>query len=452
MDFHIVVARFDEDTEWLQPFCENVYIQNKGDETSIPSYLKKNAVNIPNIGLDQYCYLNYIVTHYDQLPHIVIFTQAGLKDHHDVFEPDFVPGIRKVINSIHVLSDTLTSEQIIQGMIEQVVLYGYTLNAKVHVDINNIPLVHPSWRLDTKQLHEHKANMPFGDWFEKHVGYRIPDSSNFMWFKNAIFGVSKAYILSRPKAFYENILSQLVAPRSELDHYIERSWYYMLNLQRKMTPFKAVDILQLNIDIFRTLDEIIINSGEKVADSSIFFTGGSDLLYNNQFLHMQINLFNHAKKAQNILEVGFHAGHSSALMLLANPFSKILNFDDAQYSYTIPSYNYLTAVFPERMLGLVVGKSEESIPALRKETNLLFDLIYIDGSQDAEVVEKDIQHCKQFAAKDHVVIINNYKAKEIKEMIQKQIEDKQLMEIYTIPLQTFIGNLYHFIGKYSDVV
>lgn len=451
MDFHIVVARYNEDTEWLKPFSQHVYIQNKGDETTIPSYLKPNVVNIPNIGLDQYCYLNYIVNHYDNLPNIVIFTQAGLKDHHDIFEPDFLPGIRKVINSVHRLSDVLTSEQIVQWMIEQVILHGYTLNAKVHVDINNIPLVHPSWRLDTKQLHEHKANMAFGDWFEKYVGYRIPDSSNFMWFKNAIFGVSKAYIISRPKAFYESIMSQLVAPRSELDHYIERSWYYILNLQRKMTPFKAIDTIQMNIDILRTLDEMIVYSGDTLADPSIFFSGGTNLLYNNQFLHMQINLFNLAKKAQNIMEVGFHAGHSSALMLLANPFSKILNFDDARYSYTIPCYNYLAAVFPERMLGLVVGKSEEAIPAVKKEITLLFDLICIDGSQDINVIKIDIENCKQFAAKEHVIVINNYHMKDVRDMIQKKVEEKQLIDLCTIPLQRYIGELYHFIGKYADV-
>lgn len=56
MSYKIVVARYDEDIEWLTSEMQNCLIYNKGALLNIP-----NEIPLENVGRESETYLNYIV-------------------------------------------------------------------------------------------------------------------------------------------------------------------------------------------------------------------------------------------------------------------------------------------------------------------------------------------------------------------------------------------------------
>lgn len=451
MDYHIVVSRFNEDVSWLREFGSNVRIMNKGDFHTIPVVMQPYSKTLPNIGLDQYSHLRYIVDNYENLPSTVIFTQANLKDHHDIHEPDPNLPMHKFDGSIHNYTNTMTTPQIITDMIKQVYLYGRTQNAKCYVDQKKIFIVDEEYKVNKKYKDECDTGYKFGDWFERYVGKTMPRHDVFLWFKNTIFGSSKAYILSRPKSFYENLLKQFVAVRSEVNHYFERSWFYVLNMDLQIKPNSFISVLGSNIDIFRTLNQIIIDSGQQLIEGSLFFGGGYDMTYNKEFWHKQINLFHLSKNALNILEIGFNAGHSTALILLANPHSTILLFDIMQHAYTRKCLEFLKAAFgAHRFIELVEGDSSITVPQYKIDGEK-FDLIHIDGGHSTEAVRADLENCGRFAAHDHVVIIDDTNLKNIRDVI-KEYENNNVLIPFSgnnLLLESYLGQMYHYVGRYN---
>ena len=80
----IVVARYNENVDWLQKVKQNYLVYNKGPD-DLPNWVK-NVIKLPNIGREEYVYLKYIYDHYNNLADRVIFTQAGVLTH----SPDFL--------------------------------------------------------------------------------------------------------------------------------------------------------------------------------------------------------------------------------------------------------------------------------------------------------------------------------------------------------------------------
>lgn len=75
----IVVARYNEPTDWLDKINQNKYdilIYNKGEGT-----VKFEIQKLPNIGRESHTYLTYIVDNYENLTDFTIFLQANPFDH-----------------------------------------------------------------------------------------------------------------------------------------------------------------------------------------------------------------------------------------------------------------------------------------------------------------------------------------------------------------------------------
>ena len=76
MSYKIVVARYNENINWLNSEMKNCIIYNKGNKLNIG-----NEILLKNIGRESETYLQYIITNYDNLPDVIIFTQARIADH-----------------------------------------------------------------------------------------------------------------------------------------------------------------------------------------------------------------------------------------------------------------------------------------------------------------------------------------------------------------------------------
>jgi hypothetical protein len=448
MSYCIVVARHQEDVSWLLDFTPNVYISNKGSLETIPAKLHEFTHEVPNLGLDQYCHLDYIIKNYENLPDVVMFTQAGIQDHHDIHEPIYRADRTKICDTCDPYVKTISSKQLVQEMIDQAHLFGQSLNASHYLYPNFQYCATPGFKVNAPD--ELTTPLNFGDWFKQYINAQSPSENRFLWFKNAIFAVHKKYILTRPKAFYEALRFQITQPRQDVLHYIERSWYYIFNLDMNLEPNSALNTIQTHLALFKMLDKIVVESGQGWVEGSLFFFGNRDMSYNTEFIHKQINLFNMAKKAKYILEIGFNAGHSTALMLLANPDSKILHFDLKEHAYGQRCYDFLKSVFgAHRFIELVAGDSTKTIEAYKVAHKYKYDLIHIDGGHSDAIASSDIIQCRDYCDPNgHVVIIDDYNMDNLKKLTDKFAADGFIKE-YSGVIAKYYGKKYHWIGHYA---
>lgn len=126
--------------------------------------------------------------------------------------------------------------------------------------------------------------------------------------------------------------------------------------------------------------------------------------YALELVPKQLNLVQAARSARHVLEIGFNAGHSAALMLLANPSLKLRAFDTCGLEYTRPCFEYLQSIFGPR-LTLVEGASESSVPADRRAD---YDLVHVDGDHRYEAVAADLTNSLAKCRHDAIVILDDH--------------------------------------------
>lgn len=122
----------------------------------------------------------------------------------------------------------------------------------------------------------------------------------------------------------------------------------------------------------------------------------------NEVMILQLLCFDNNIK--NILEIGFNAGHSADLFLNTNSACNVLSFDIGEHNYVKIAKEYIDQTYPNRHT-LVLGDSTKTIP--KYETDIKYDLIFIDGGHSYEVAKADLFNCKRFAHKDTIVIIDD---------------------------------------------
>lgn len=96
----------------------------------------------------------------------------------------------------------------------------------------------------------------------------------------------------------------------------------------------------------------------------------------------------------NILEIGFNAGHSALLALTANPELTYTAVDICQHAYTVPCYEFLKSKFGDR-INLIQGDSRLIIPNLPFTHPGLCETIdgwIIDGSHFLQDAGWDIEN------------------------------------------------------------
>jgi hypothetical protein len=75
MEKKLVIAKYNEDVNWIDQIDSEYTIYNKGD------IIEKPTINVENIGRESETYLRYIKDNYNDLPDIIIFAQGHPFDH-----------------------------------------------------------------------------------------------------------------------------------------------------------------------------------------------------------------------------------------------------------------------------------------------------------------------------------------------------------------------------------
>lgn len=174
----IVIAHYNEDLEWIEriPLDIHITIYSKGAD--------KTGIILPNIGREAHTYISHIIERYDSLSDVTVFCQGNPFPHCK----DFLQQLRnlppvdyKPLGDIVLKSDP----------------YGLPHHAGLEVEKASIEL----------------------------TGIR----QNYYTFKpGAQFMVTKNRILTKPKRYYEKILSYIINnPKSPWE--LERLWDLVFN-------------------------------------------------------------------------------------------------------------------------------------------------------------------------------------------------------------------------------
>lgn len=173
----------------------------------------------------------------------------------------------------------------------------------------------------------------------------------------------------------------------------------------------------------KKLNEIISNCDCPLIGCCMYRNGTRNFSVRRIADNLRQNLFDCAKRSNKILEVGFNAGHSNLLFLLANPDAKILNFDLMNRDYSYPCYEYLKSKYD---ISVIAGNSITTLFEKDKEN---FDLIHIDGGHANKAVFNDLINCKKFANKNTLVIFDDTHCENITKILEVAINCKFIKEI-----------------------
>jgi hypothetical protein len=205
MSYKIIVARYNENIEWLNSEMSNCIIYNKGNKLNI-----NNEILLENLGRESETYLHYIITNYDNLPDVVVFTQARISDH-------------KGIDYINYLIDIKN----------QALKHSKSIPCHIHYDVGNCIHFDKEWNLrqDGYYLKDnYKNNNPitFLEWFKNNIDINYPNP--ICVYVGGIFAVKKEYIINKPIEYYKRLILEVNHHINSTEgHFFERSWYYIFS-------------------------------------------------------------------------------------------------------------------------------------------------------------------------------------------------------------------------------
>lgn len=111
--------------------------------------------------------------------------------------------------------------------------------------------------------------------------------------------------------------------------------------------------------------------------------------------------------AEAVLEVGFNAGMSSQALLSASPRTRVVSFDLGLHPYTDRAKRYIDRRFPGRH-ELVIGDSRDTLPEYaRTHPDAAFDLAFVDGGHEAEVVREDLRNAGRLCRPGGYVLVDD---------------------------------------------
>lgn len=158
----LVVARYNENLDWIQHVPIPSIVYNKG------SYIP-NTKPLPNIGREAHTYLSFIVDYYDDLPDKVFFTQGNPFPHSPQFLQKLQEGLQRSFEYI-ALGDIAT-------------------------ELTERSYSHPGIEKAVQDcLHELLGYCPSTIFFP--VG--------------ALFGISKQFIQKHPLSFWQGLLQKCI--------------------------------------------------------------------------------------------------------------------------------------------------------------------------------------------------------------------------------------------------
>lgn len=178
---------------------------------------------------------------------------------------------------------------------------------------------------------------------------------------------------------------------------------------------------------FDDIRNIVMKFTENPEGDCMWYHGS--LVESHELLAKQYNLYYLGSIYNNIMEIGFNAGHSALFMLLANASSKITIFDNCMHYYTYPCLDYLNKEFPGR---IKIVKGDSTTTVKKYTTTNKFDLIHIDGNHDVNYVTQDFYNSLKLAKSNAIIILDDDNFPTLNRL-HRDFIDTGLVEVYKNP-------------------
>jgi len=192
----LVVSRYDEDLSWLGnvPDAFVITVYDKGGEANSGIRHRGSSIPIENVGHEAHTYLHHIVTRYDDLADITVFSQGKPFDH----VPDFHRTLKRLAESSLDVKDFLW--------------LGFVIDRDDSTGSLLFRKWHPGKKLPMEEF-----------WQRVFSASEFPTPSFCIFCPGAHFVATAALIRSRPREFYENALNAS-ADLPDAGHCFERCW------------------------------------------------------------------------------------------------------------------------------------------------------------------------------------------------------------------------------------
>lgn len=190
---------------------------------------------------------------------------------------------------------------------------------------------------------------------------------------------------------------------------------------------------------------IIEESGETIEGN--LFTEDGILAMSDIFILKIRNVCNMARISDNVLEIGFNAGFSAALMLFANPKLKLTCIDIGQYKYTAPCFEKLKKIFADR-IQIIYGDSCKVLSTLYTQ----YDMIHIDVRPTIDVAVNDINQAYRLSRHGTILIMDGYNFLTLNEIWNSAIKQFNLKNLEVQLLHTNLHDIKYCHKHISIVV
>jgi predicted O-methyltransferase YrrM len=155
-----------------------------------------------------------------------------------------------------------------------------------------------------------------------------------------------------------------------------------------------------------------------------------------ELYNKQLNLFWCGKQAPSrICEIGFNAGHSAMLLLLASSATTFTIFDIGHHQYTQPCLNYIEHIFPQVAFEYIVGDSTLTMPTQMEGRHQTYDLVHVDGGHSEFCATSDIKHADILLKPGGIMVVDDTDAPQINGLVESYLASRKY-EVVNV-LKTF---------------
>jgi len=217
---HIIITRYNEESNKLNQLLYSfinkknttVFIYNKGDDNLIINDNIKNVniIKIDNLGWDSYAFIMHVINNYNNLPDYIYNIHASTFYLRHKYEL-----LYELLNIDINNNDTLYYGGNLYTTPIDFRLSDWDATTNINKNTNNKFVESDIYPLNNWILSKiHK--LP-----EHSINNKTTINCNML----GMFLVHKNRILRYPKSFYIDLLKEISVWQSEVNHYLERSWY-----------------------------------------------------------------------------------------------------------------------------------------------------------------------------------------------------------------------------------
>jgi hypothetical protein len=220
---HIIFTRYKESdiSIILKPFINKkdttIFIYNKGDDIpyGIPDYaINVNIISIPNLGWDAYGYLFHVINNYYNLPDYIYALHASAQ---------YLPN--KYNTLIDILDEKHNDKKYYGGQLFESDLSFFLNDWRSSYELNRSTNSNEKYKISSVR--------PLKNWILTKIStipkFAISGDNSIYHNVGGMFFVHKSRILNLPISFYINLYNEISVWQSEVNHYLERSWYIFYN-------------------------------------------------------------------------------------------------------------------------------------------------------------------------------------------------------------------------------